>query len=60
MSLDMTVGTRGAANLAATAPAEMEEAAPASRLWLYELTVAAVAAFGAVMTSGVAVLLYLR
>jgi hypothetical protein len=59
MSLDITVGTRAAAS-AVTAEPEADEAAPASRLWLYELMLAAAAAFGAVITSAVAVLLYLR
>jgi hypothetical protein len=58
MSLDMTVGTRSAAT--AAAESEAHETAPASRLWLYELAVAAAAAFGAFLASAVSVLLYLR
>ena len=59
MSLDLTVGTRSAATAAAAQPAT-DEAAPASRMWVYELLVAAAAAFGAVLASAVSVLLYLR
>jgi hypothetical protein len=59
MSLDLTVGTRSAATVAA-AQAEADKAAPASPLWLYELLVAAAAAFGAVLASAAGVLLYLR
>lgn len=58
MSLDMTVGTRSAAT--AAAESEVDEATPASRLWPYEIVLAAAAACGAVITSAVAVLLYLR
>lgn len=59
MSLDMTAGTRSPAS-PVTPEAADEPAAAASRLWLYEVMLAGVAAFGAVLTSVAAVLLYLR
>lgn len=59
MSLDLTVGTRSAASAAVAKP-EADQAAPASRVWLYELIVAAAAACGAMLASAAAVLLYLR
>jgi hypothetical protein len=59
MSLDLTIGTRSAPARASVQPQD-DEAAAGSRLWLYELLVAAGAALGAVLASAVSVLLYLR
>jgi hypothetical protein len=56
MSLDMIMGTR-----AATVEDEGAiAAAPAERLWLRNLMVAAAAALGVTMSSALGVLLFLR
>jgi hypothetical protein len=61
MSLDLPVGTPSAAPMEALPEADEADAATmVSRLWLYELLIAASAAFGALLASAVSVLLYLR
>ncbi len=58
MSLDITADSRRAASAAEFNSEPDDE--PPGRLWLYELLVAAAAAFGAVLASVASVLLYLR
>ena len=60
MSLDMTVETRGLGVVADDEDLPQIEAAPLPRLWLQDLMVGAAAAFGAVLSSVVGVLLFLR
>ena len=59
MSLDMTMGPRQA-TLDAAAERIEAEAAPVARLWLQNLLVPAATAFGALLSSALGVLLFLR
>jgi hypothetical protein len=65
MSLDMTIGGRGAGSLETVAQACDETllevpAAPVERIWLQDLLTVAATAFGVVFSSALGVLLYLR
>lgn len=59
MSLGMTVGARDAALNSPRQQIEAE-AAPAARLWLQKLLVAAGSTFGVLLASALGVLLFLR
>ena len=59
MSLDMTMGPRQA-TLEAAAERIEAEAAPVARLRVHNLLVLAAAAFGALLSSALGVLLFLR